>query len=64
MGGGDHDWSTILTRWGLLQYDTRIAAVLRLAGGLGIAAASAWVACRAWRDRCRLGEQPDRLVAA
>ena len=64
VGGGDHDWSTILTRWGLLQYDTRIAAVLRLAGGLGIAATSAWVACRAWRDRCRLGAQPDRLAAA
>src|SRR5262249_38433192 len=32
VGGGDHDWNTILSRWGLLQYDTRIAA------GLGVAA--------------------------
>ena len=64
VGGGDHDWNTILTRWGLLQYDTRIAALLRLAGWLGIAATCAWVAWRAWRDRCRLAAQPDRLAAA
>jgi hypothetical protein len=32
VGGGDHDWNTILTRWDLLQYDTRIAAVLKLSG--------------------------------
>ena len=50
VGGGDHDWNTILTRWGLLQYDTRIAAVLRLAAWLGIAATCAWVAWRAWRQ--------------
>src|ERR1700690_4302127 len=29
VGGGDHDWNTILTRWDLLQYDTRIAAALK-----------------------------------
>ena len=52
VGGGDHDWNTILTRWDLLQYDTRIAALLRLAGWLGIAATCAWVAWRAWWDRC------------
>ena len=64
VGGGDHDWNTILTRWHLLQYDTRIAAVLRLAGWFGIAATCAWVAWRAWRDRCRLAAEPDRFAAA
>ena len=24
VGGGDHDWNTIFTRWDLLQYDTHI----------------------------------------
>ncbi len=64
VGGGDHDWNTILTQWGLLQCDTRIAAVLRLAGWLGIAATCAWVVWRSWRDRCRPAEQPDGLAGA
>ena len=46
------------------MYDTRIAALLRLAGWLGIAATCAWVAWRAWRDRCRVAAQPDHLAAA
>src|SRR5262249_24637645 len=25
VGGGDHDWNTIFTRWDVLQYDDRIA---------------------------------------
>lgn len=54
LGGGDHDWNTILTRWGLLQYDTRIAAALKLVGWIGIAASCAWVVWRAWQDRHRL----------
>jgi hypothetical protein len=53
VGGGDHDWNTILTRWGLLQYDTRIAAALRLIAWVGIGATCAWVLWRAWLDRRR-----------
>jgi hypothetical protein len=53
VGGGDHDWNTILTRWGLLQYDTRIAAALRLIACVGIATTCAWVVWRAWQDRRR-----------
>jgi len=26
VGGGDHDWNTIFSRWRLLAYDTQIAA--------------------------------------
>ena len=57
VGGGDHDWNTILPRWGLLQYDTRIAAVLKLTAWLGITTTCAWVPWRAWRDRCRLAAE-------
>ncbi len=64
VGGGDHDWNTILTRWDLLPYDTRIAAFVRLVGWLGIAATCAWVAWRAWRDRCHRVAQRGRLAAA
>jgi hypothetical protein len=53
VGGGEHDWFTILARWNLLPYDTRIAAALSFAAWIGIAATCAWVFCRAWQDRRR-----------
>jgi hypothetical protein len=53
VGGGDHDWNTIFTRWGILQYDTDIAGTVKFIGWLGMAAACAWVAWRAWADRKR-----------
>jgi hypothetical protein len=62
VGGGDHDWNTILTRWDLLKYDTRIAAVVSLVGWIGIVAACAWVAWRAWQDRGRVAVDPDLIV--
>ena len=60
LGGGvDHDWNTILTRWDLLQYDTRIAAALRLIAWIGIATTCAWALWRAWEDRGGSLVQPD-----
>jgi hypothetical protein len=44
--GGDgvaHDWWNILTQLGLLQYDTRIAAVVRAIGWLGMMATLGWM---------------------
>jgi hypothetical protein len=57
VGGGDHDWNTIFTRWNLLEYDTRIAAVFKLLAWAGIASASAWICWRAWLDRKRAGDE-------
>ncbi len=51
VGGGDHDWNTILSRWGVLQYDTRMAAALNLVGWVGIAVTCTWIFYRAWEDR-------------
>lgn len=48
LGGGEHDWTEILTRWGVLQLDTVLAGLLRLAGWAGMLAALAWLAWR-WR---------------
>jgi len=59
VGGGDHDWNTILTRWDILQYDTRIAAAVKTIGWLGMVGACAWVGWRAWRDRGRATEGPE-----
>lgn len=61
VGGGDHDWNTIFNRWDMLQYDTRIAAAVRLVGWVGIAATCAWVGWRAWQDRRSLNIRPDSL---
>ena len=45
--GGDHDWTEILSRWGLLAADTRLAGLLRLVATLVIVAACVWL----WRQR-------------
>ena len=51
VGGGDHDWARIFGRWHVLNHDTQIAAVVRTAGWLGMAAACAWVIWRWWWER-------------
>jgi hypothetical protein len=53
LGGGDHDWNTIFTRWGILQHDVQIAWTVRAVGWIGMAAACAWVFWRAGLDRGR-----------
>jgi hypothetical protein len=56
VGGGDHDWNTILSTWGLLGHDTRLAAVVQTLGWLGITATFAWVLWRAYRDATRASQ--------
>ncbi len=50
-GGPDaiitHDWNAIFAQLHLLQYDTRIAAVVRFLGFAGMLAVTAWFAWRA-----------------
>jgi len=48
LGGGDHDWNTIFTRWNVLQYDTQIAGALRISAWTGMALVCAWVLWRTW----------------
>jgi hypothetical protein len=56
LGGGDHDWNTIFSRWHVLAYDTQIAAAVKTIGWIGMAAACGWVFWRAWTDRKRTGD--------
>ena len=49
VGGGDHDWNTILSRWNLLEHDTQIAACLKIAAWLGMISSCCWLAWRAWQ---------------
>jgi hypothetical protein len=64
VGGGDHDWNTILNRWNLLQFDTRIAGALTFVAWAGIATTCTWVLWRAWHDRRRATVQPALVTAA
>lgn len=45
-----HDWFNIFTRFGGLQYDTRIAAFVRFAGWLGMLVTVGWFLYRAYRN--------------
>jgi hypothetical protein len=50
VGGGDieaGDWTLIFERLGVLDYDTRIAAVVRIVGWIGMIAVVIWL----WRSR-------------
>lgn len=49
VGGGDHDWTEIFGRLGMLAHDTAIGNGVRLLG-LGLAAYAVWWA---WRHRRR-----------
>ena len=57
VGGGDHDWNTIFSRWGVLMRDEQIARSVQFAGWIGIGAMCVWVLWRAYRDRGRAPEE-------
>ena len=63
VGGGDHDWNTIFSRWHVLADDTRIAAVVKTVGWTGMVAACAWVVWRWYRDRDRIPGPDDTAPA-
>jgi len=51
VGGGNHDWNTILSRWNALQWDTRIAGGIGVAAWAGIGLTCAWFAWRVWKSK-------------
>ncbi|GHD56002.1 hypothetical protein [Jeongeupia chitinilytica] len=53
VGNGDrlHDWTDILSRWGLLRFDTMLGSLLRLLGVLLILAALVWLFQQARRAK-------------
>jgi hypothetical protein len=46
----EHDWHTIFSSLGVLQYDTKIAAVISLLGWLGMLATVTWLVQRSLKD--------------
>jgi hypothetical protein len=53
VGGGEHDWFNILTRWDALARDTAIAEAVIVVGWLGIGLVWVWAACCWWRGERR-----------
>ena len=54
VGGGEHDFAHIFTRWHALDRDLAIARVTRTIGWLGLLGVIAWLAYRWYRDRARV----------
>jgi hypothetical protein len=46
----EHDWHTIFSSLGVLQYNTKIAAVVSFLGWLGMLATVAWLVQRSLKD--------------
>ena len=61
VGGGDHDWNTIFTRWNVLQYDLNIAGTVKFIGWTGMLLAALWVGWRWWCDRRRADDPVERF---
>lgn len=57
VGGGDHDWNTIFSRWSVLMRDLQIAQGVKIAGWIGIGAMCVFVAWLAFQDRGRKLEE-------
>jgi len=49
VGGGDHDWTEIFSRWGVLHLDGRIAGATRGIGILLMLGVAIWL-YRCWRS--------------
>lgn len=47
VGGGEHDWYHIFSRWGMLDQDTTIASITSGIGWLGMLGCLLWL----WRSR-------------
>jgi hypothetical protein len=51
VGGGEHDWTAIFTRWGVLRYDTTIGGLFMALGWIGICGSSLWLFSRYYIER-------------
>ncbi len=51
VGGGEHDWTEIFSRWGVLNQDTSIAGAVHLIGWIGVLGAWGWLVWCWYRER-------------
>jgi hypothetical protein len=57
----EHDWHTIFSNLGVLQYDTKIAAVVSFLGWIGMLATVFWLIQRSFKDVPVQQAQPTKL---
>ena len=57
VGGGEHDWTALLTQWGLLERDTVLAGRVAFLGWTLMLAWAGWLGWRLW-VRYRDGGHP------
>ena len=50
VGGGEHDWGTLLSDWGCLSKDLVIAGRVAFLGWMLMAGWALWLGWRAWAD--------------
>ena len=55
VGGGEHDWTNIFSRWGVLAADASIARAVNRMGWSGMIAAWTWLGWRWWAERSGSG---------
>ncbi len=53
VGGGEHDWATLFSQWGLLAQDTTLATAMKTLGWLGMISCIGWIVWRWFQDRRR-----------
>jgi hypothetical protein len=51
VGGGEHDWTEIFSRWHVLHRDTGIAGFVSILAWVGLSIVWGWLAWRWWQDR-------------
>ena len=51
VGGGEHDWTEIFSRWGVLNSDTAIAHAVAIAGWVGMLGVWGWLGWRWWKPQ-------------
>ncbi|HET8759429.1 MAG TPA: hypothetical protein VFN94_00040 [Nitrospiria bacterium] len=59
VGGGEHDWTNIFSRWGVLASDTTIAGFAAGLGWLGMIGAWGWLG---WHWLASRADQQDEAV--
>lgn len=59
VGGGEHDWTNIFTRWGVLSSDTAIAGFVAGIGWLGMIGVWGWLVGRWLASNHQRPETPE-----
>ncbi len=49
--GGEHDWTNILSSWGMLQHDTTLATIVMLMGWIGLSLTLIWTTYLWWQNK-------------